>query len=79
MEMGRDCGNMARLSDSSELCVSPLKGEVRSSPEPSGCPSAVGGMPIEQSGKFELRACSRTALEKDGGLMHSPIVHNTSV
>ena len=43
---GRDSGTAARLSDLSmllhdQLCVSPLKGEVRRSPVPSARPSAA--------------------------------------
>ena len=43
-ETARDCGTMARLCDLSmpfQLCASPLRGEVRRSPEPSVRPSAA--------------------------------------
>ena len=56
-ETGRDCGTMARQSDLPmpfKRHASPLKGEVRSSLDPSARPSAAAD---SENGKFVSTAC----------------------
>ena len=80
-ETARDCGTTARRSDLSmpfPLCASPLKGEVRRSPEPSARSSTAADSEKRQICTTCLFADS-VGLWKDGGLMLSPIVEHTSV
>ena len=78
---GRGCGTTARLSDLSmpfQLCVSPLKVEVRCSPEASARPSVAADREKRQICTVCLFADS-DGLKKDEGLMLSPIHNHTSL